>query len=303
MNKRLKIYLFALLSMLFWGFSFVWVKVVYAHGYRPIMTIFVRLVISSIILFVFSKIMKKDQRIEKADYGKFLLLALFQPFFYFLGESFALQSSNFSSTIASVIISTIPLITPFFSYIFIKEKVTLLNFIGFVVSFAGILIMVIEPDFSLNASPLAVMLEFSAVFSAIFYSLVVKKLTHKYSSFTIIKWQNFIGAIYFLPLFIIFDFNQFISIKPDGELIRSMLMLSVFASSGAYLLYIPVVRELGINKANIFTNFIPVFTAITSYFVLSETFSFIKIAGMSVVIAGIVVSQIYNKRKTNLNRI
>ena len=163
--------------------------------------------------------------------------------------------------------------------------------------------MVIEPDFSLSASPVAVMLEFSAVFSAIFYSLVVKKLTHKYSAFTIIKWQNIIGAFYFLPLFIIFDFNQFISIKPDGELIFSMLMLSVFASSGAYLLYIPVVRELGINKANIFTNFIPVFTAITSYFVLSETFSFIKIAGMTVVIAGIVIAQIYTKRKTNLNRI
>jgi drug/metabolite transporter (DMT)-like permease len=298
--KRYKIYLFALLSMLFWAFSFVWVKIVYAHEYRPIMTIFIRLVISSLILYIVIKLLKRGQKIEKADYGKFLLLALFQPFLYFLGESYALKEENFSSTVAAVIISTIPLITPFFSYIFVREKVTLLNVIGLVISFCGILLMVVDPDFSLSASPIGILLEFCAVFSAIFYSVVVKKLTFKYSSFTIIKAQNILGAIYFLPLFLIVDLNQFLTVRPDTELIYAILMLAVFASSGAYLFFIPVVRELGINKSNMFTNFIPVFTAVTSFFVLYEVFNLNKIIGMTVVIAGVVVSQLQLKPKENL---
>lgn len=279
--------------MLFWGFSFVWVKIVYAHEYRPIMTIFIRLVISSLILFFVVKLLKRRQKIEKADYGKFLLLALFQPFMYFLGESFGL--TLISSTVAAVIISTIPLITPFFAYMFVKEKITLLNFTGFIISFFGIILMVINRDYSFKASPSGIILEFCAVLAAVFYSIVVKKLTHKYSSFTIIKVQNILGAIYFLPLFLFFDFNQFVTVKPDTELIFAMLMLAVFASSGAYLLYIPVVRELGINKANIFTNFIPVFTAVTSFFVLSEAFDYNKIIGMAVVIAGVIISQLHIK--------
>jgi drug/metabolite transporter (DMT)-like permease len=283
--------------MLFWAFSFVWVKIVYAHGYQPIMTIFIRLVISSVILYFVIKLMKRGQKIQKSDYGKFMLLALFQPFLYFLGESFALNIENFSSTVAAVIISTIPLITPFFAYLFVREKVTLLNVIGLIISFCGILLMVVDPDFSFSASPLGILLEFSAVLSAIFYAVVVKKLAFKYSSFTIIKTQNILGAIYFLPLFLIFDWNTFLAITPDTELIYAMLMLAVFASSGAYLLFIPVVRELGINKSNMFTNFIPVFTAITSFFVLFEAFDMNKIIGMVVVIAGVIVSQIQTKPK------
>lgn len=297
MRNKFRIYVFALLSMLFWGFSFVWVKVVYAHEYKPIMTIFIRLVLSSVILYVVIKLLKRGQKVARSDYGRFLLLALFQPFFYFLGESYALNDNNFSSTLAAVIISTIPLITPFFAYLFLKEKISLLNFAGFVISFLGIVLMVVNPDFSFRASPRGVLLEFGAVFAAIFYSIIVKKLTHKYSSFTIIKVQNVLGAVYFLPLFLIFDFHQFISVRPDMQLITSMLMLVVFASSGAYLLYIPVVREMGINTANIFTNFIPVFTAVTSFIVLAEAFDLNKIIGMTVVIAGIIISQIRNNKK------
>lgn len=299
MKNSYKIYLFALLSMLFWGFSFVWVKVVYAHEYRPIMTIFIRLVISSVILFLFVKIARKEQKIEKADYGKFVLLSFFQPFLYFMGESFGL--TLVTSTVAAVIVSTIPVITPVFSYAFLKERISPFNLAGMLISFAGILLMVVDRDYNFAASPLGIILEFSAVLAAIFYSIVVKKLAYKYSTFTIIKTQNFLGALFFLPLFLIFDFNQFISVRPDAELIYSMILLSVFASSGAYLLYIPVVKELGINKANMFTNIIPVFTAITSFFVLSEAFDLNKIAGMAVVISGVIVSQIYKKKKNNLN--
>jgi len=226
-----------------------------------------------------------------------MLLALFQPFLYFLGESFALKEENFPSTVAAVIISTIPLIAPFFSYIFVREKVSLLNVIGLIISFCGILLMVVDPDYTFSASPLGILLEFSAVFSAILYSVVVKKLSHKYSSFTIIKAQNILGAIYFLPLFLIFDVKQFLTVKPDTELIYAMLMLAVFASSGAYLLFIPVVRELGINKSNMFTNFIPVFTAVTSFFVLAEVFNINKIIGMIIVIAGVIITQIQKKPK------
>jgi drug/metabolite transporter (DMT)-like permease len=296
MNK-FKIYLFALLSMLFWAFSFVWVKIVYAHEYRPITTIFIRLVISSAILYFVIKLLKRGQKIERSDYGKFMLLALFQPFLYFLGESYALKETNFPSTVAAVIISTIPLITPFFSYVFVREKLSMINVVGLIISFCGILLMVVDPDFTFSASPLGILLEFSAVFSAIFYSVVVKKLAHRYSTFTIIKAQNVLGAVYFLPLFLIIDFRQFQAVKPDAELIYAMLMLAVFASSGAYLLFIPVVRELGINKSNMFTNFIPVFTAVTSFFVLSETFNVNKIIGMTTVIAGVIVTQIQIKPK------
>ncbi len=235
--------------------------------------------------------MKRSQKIKRSDYKQFLLLALFQPFFYFLGESYGL--SMVSSTVASVIIATIPVFTPIFAYMFIREKISYVNIIGLFISFIGILMMVLNQNFSFDASPKGIALLFFAVASAIAYAVVIKKLTFKYSAFTIIKTQNIIGAIYFLPLFLIFDYKQFVTVKPDFELIAAMVQLAVFASSAAYLLFIPVVRQLGINKANMFTNFIPVFTAVISFILLSESFSLNKVAGILIVIAGTSLSQIY----------
>ena len=55
--------------------------------------------------------------------GLFLLMALFEPFIYFLGESYGLL--YVSSTVAAVIVATIPLISPLFAWYFFREK---LNF-------------------------------------------------------------------------------------------------------------------------------------------------------------------------------
>lgn len=274
--------------MLFWGLTFVWFKIA-VNYYEPISIIFIRLLLSSVMLFGFIKIANKNERIQKADYKWFALLALSQPFFYFLGESYGLK--YVSSTISSAIIATIPLFSPLAAMWFTREKINLFTISGIVVSFVGIMVMLINPDLSLNAAPKGILLLFIAVFSAVIYSVIVKKLTHKYSALTIISRQNLIGAMYFLPLFLIFDFEGFVLVKPDLKLVLAILQLAFFGSCLAYLFFIMAVAKLGMIKANIFTNLIPVFTAVAAYFVLNESFSIQKITGIVLVVMGIVVSQ------------
>jgi len=293
--------------MLFWGLTFVWFKIAVAY-YEPITIIFIRLVLSSAILLMFAWITGKYEKIERADLKWFYLLAFTQPFFYFLGESFGLK--YVSSTISSAIIATIPLFSPLAAVWFTREKTNVYTWAGIIVSFAGILLMLVNRDLSLNAEPKGIALLFMAVLSAVIYSVIVKKLTHKYSALTIISRQNLIGALYFLPLFIFFDFDSFISVKPDTSLILAMLQLAVFGSCLAYLFFIIAVAQLGMVKANIFTNLIPVFTAVFAYFVLAEVFNVQKVTGIILVVMGIVVSQTkeilqllnreHNKRKSVL---
>ncbi|MCB9016661.1 MAG: DMT family transporter [Lentimicrobiaceae bacterium] len=306
-NNVLKYYSYAVLSMLFWGLTFVWFKIAVAY-YEPITIIFIRLVLSSAILLMFAWITGKYEKIERADLKWFYLLAFTQPFFYFLGESFGLK--YVSSTISSAIIATIPLFSPLAAVWFTREKTNVYTWAGIIVSFAGILLMLVNRDLSLNAEPKGIALLFMAVLSAVIYSVIVKKLTHKYSALTIISRQNLIGALYFLPLFIFFDFDSFISVKPDTSLILAMLQLAVFGSCLAYLFFIIAVAQLGMVKANIFTNLIPVFTAVFAYFVLAEVFNVQKVTGIILVVMGIVVSQTkeilqllnreHNKRKSVL---
>jgi drug/metabolite transporter (DMT)-like permease len=88
MNKKsLLVYGSIILAMIFWSFPFVWTKVVYLV-YNPITTVFLRLLISSILLFIIGKGFKKLDTIKKEDRLGILALAFFEPFLYFLGESF-----------------------------------------------------------------------------------------------------------------------------------------------------------------------------------------------------------------------
>jgi drug/metabolite transporter (DMT)-like permease len=82
----------------------------------------------------------------------------------------------------------------------------------------------------------------------------------------------------------------------NGEIIASMLLLAILASSVSFVFFAHSVKLLGISKTNIFSNLIPVFTAVFSFFLLSEAFSVQKIAGIALVIGGVYLSERTKKR-------
>jgi len=268
--------------------SFVWSKIVFEY-YSPITTIFIRLLISSAILFVVWFVWYRRNIPERKDIIYFLASAFFSPFCYFIGESFGLK--EVSSTIAAVIIATIPVFSPLVAWITLREKLSWLNIAGLLVSFSGIIIMILRKDLTLDASVKGIVLLFFAVASALAYSVIVRKLSNKYNPVTIVVFQNSLGALYFLPWFLLVDLHDFIRVTPDFRLINSIVLLAVFASTLAFILFTAVIKAVGVSRANIYSNLIPVFTGIFSFFILNETFTFAKILGMLVVISGVILAQ------------
>ncbi|MBE9467913.1 MAG: DMT family transporter [Bacteroidetes bacterium] len=291
--KKILTYATLVLAMVLFSFSFVWYKQVYVY-YTPITTIFFRLIISASLLFLYAVVSKRFKRVKKEDYKVFLLLAFFEPLIYFIGESFGMK--YVSATVGSVIISTIPLFTPVLAYYLFKERLSKMNIFGIILSFLGVLLVVLKDDFSFSASPVGILLMFLAVAGAMGYSSQIVKLTKKYNAMTIITVQNAIGAIYFLPLFLFFDFNQFQDIQITVNSLIPLFELAIFSSSFAYIFFLSGVKNLGITTANMFTNIIPVFTVIFAFFVLDETLTVRKLVGIAVVVTGLFLSQIkYNK--------
>lgn len=281
------------MAMLFWGVSYVWTKLVFDF-YQPVTIMFIRLGIATILMYLVVAMCGKRQKIYRADYPSFVLLAFFSPFCYFLGENYGLL--HVSPTVAAVIIATIPLFAPILGYMGFKEKISIVNITGFLISFAGIWVMVLDQDFSFSASPRGVALLFFAVASALVNIVYLKKLTLKYSPFTIIYVQNGLGALMFLPLFLVFEFNDFITIRPSTSALGALLALAVFGSVLAFMFYTAAVRSIGIARTSIFANLIPIFTAVSSLIILKEVIDTGKIAGMAMVIAGLLMTQVSSIR-------
>ncbi|NQV01282.1 MAG: DMT family transporter, partial [Bacteroidia bacterium] len=248
----------------------------------------------SIFLFAIILIFGKWDHILRKDIKWFLLSALFNPFFYFLGENYGLKFST--STITAVIIATIPVFSPLAGYFAFREKLRWFNLIGIALSFGGISIMLVSKTFQLEVSGIGILCLAGAVFSALMYSVLLKKLSESYSPLFIIAIQNLIGIFLFLPLFLIFEVQQAITVMPTREIISSFLFLAILASSLSFVFFAHSVKFLGVTKANIFSNLIPVFTAIFSFLILDERFTIQKIIGMIIVIGGVYITELNSKR-------
>lgn len=280
--------------MLFWAFSFIWFKIA-NETFRPVTIVFLRLVISIIILTSYLTFKKKFVRIRKKDRKLFLMLAIFEPFLYFLGESFGL--TYVSATVGSVVISTIPVVATIGAWIFFKERLKLINYAGIIISFLGIIVFVLNKEGSLEFNIKGLSLLALAVFSASGYNLILSRLVGNYEPVFIVNLQQTFGAILFLPVFLIFDFKHFISTPLTISSLTPVFELAVFASCGAFILFAYSVRNMGITRANVFTNFIPIFTAFFSFLILGDKLTVQNIAGMAVVISGLIMSQINGHHK------
>jgi len=285
-------YIAIFIAMIFWGVSFIWTKLL-LNFYQPITIITLRLIISSLFLILFGILFKRLQSVKTQDIGSFVLLALFQPFLYFIGETIGLN--YVSATISSVLISTIPLFAPIAAWVFLKEKLKIVNIIGIIISINGVVLVILTDDFTFNVSFIGIVLMEIAVISAIFYTILVVNIAKKYNIYSIISYQNVIGILFFLPFFLYFDFGHFRNVKVTFEILRPLIALSIFASSIAFMLFTYGIRELGVVKANSMSNLIPVFTAIFSYFILNERLSLFNILGILIVLSGLFLSQLKNQ--------
>jgi len=286
----------AFLAMLFWSFTFVWIKVALKY-YHPIEIVFLRLLLANALLFPAVIIMRHQEKPAKEDMLRFMAVAFFEPFCYFLGEANGMQFV--SPTLGSLIISTIPIVSFVGAWLFLKEKVSALLFIGLIISFAGVSVLAFGST-ELWATLKGVLLLFFAVLGGMFYGITVRKLTLKYQTLTIVMWQNFWGMLYFLPLFLIFDVRGFITMQHSGIGLLTIAALSVFGSVGAFLLYTGVIRELGVIRSNLTTNLIPVLTALTAFLFLGDKPTLRAVIGILLVIIGLVISQLKDIRKVIL---
>ena len=294
LKNKTGVYVGVVAAMLMWSLTFVWFKIVNEY-YGPFTIVFLRLFLSAVILLGISLISSVLQKIQPGDLLRFLVLAFIYPVIYFIAESLGL--TMISASQGAVIISTIPLIVPVGAYLLLNERVTKLNIIGILISFIGVIIVVMKRDFSFDAAPAGILLMLVAVLSAVGYTLMVKKLTEKYNAFTITTYQNIFGSLMFLPLFLIFEYREFLSSEHSARAIVHIGYLAVFGSSLAFIFFNYGVKILGATKTEIFANIIPVLTAVFAYFMLGEDLGFQKLFGIAVVLSGLFLSQLKTRRR------
>lgn len=293
--SKLLIYIASSFAILLWGMSYIWTDKLLELNIPVFYFVFVRILLAGVVLFLLNIAYGRIKRIQKQDLGKFLLLAFFEPFIYFVCETYGVQMT--SPTISAMIIATIPLFSIAAGRIFFKERITALNIVGVTLSLMGIIMVIMKGEITGNDLVWGIILLLIAVIAEVGHASITKSLSGNYSSQIIVMYQFLIGSLYLLPLFIWKGLDGFnATLYFSADVWYPLICLSILCSSLAFTLWVSTIKNLGVAKSSIFSALIPVVTALIAW-MLGTEMTPMQWSGIGIATLGVILSQ-YTKKKT-----
>ena len=235
------------------------------------------------------------QRVDKRDIPLFVLGGLFQPFLYFIFETYTYQSFA-SPTIAEAMLSTQPIMAPILAFIILREKVTRNNVVGILISTVGMLLLLLvgANNFALG-NPWGVLLAIVTVSMSVGYTIILRRIPTRYSSLSIVFYVQLVALVLFYAVWGVFDRQSLqdtiAPLSADLSPVIAVGYLAVFASVTAFILFCYTVRQIGVTRANVFNNVRPVFTALLMWVIFDEQLPIWKWVGIIVIVIGLFISQ------------
>ena len=197
-NSRSSVWhLLALFTIVFWGTSFVSTKVLLGYDFSAVQIFTFRFVVTYLILLLACH---RKFRCENFKHELILFVCgVTGCTLYFWTENTALTLS--SSSNVSLIVCTNPLLIMIFGGIIYKtERLCKRQVLGCLVTFVGMVLVVLNGKFVLKVSPLGDFLAFGSALVWTVYSLVIKKLNGVYSTLFITRKVFFYGMLTFTSL-------------------------------------------------------------------------------------------------------
>ena len=298
--------------MLIWAGSGIAVKEALVV-FTPLTLIVLRFTLAVILMLAIGLIFRQNnilglQRMDRKDLPLFLLGGLFQPFLYFIFETYTYQSFA-SPTIAEAMLSTQPVLAPIFAFVLLRERVTRNNIIGILLSTIGMLMLLLMGNGDMGNGVLAigngkgVILAILTVSMSVSYSVILRRIPSRYSPLSIVFYVQSISLILFYIVWGVMGevgallhhtIPFYTTLHNTPQLLQSCLAvgyLAVFSSVAAFVLFCYTVRQIGVTRANIFNNVRPVFTAILMWILFGEILPVWKLVGIAVIIIGLFISE------------
>lgn len=278
-------HIFAFSSVFIWSSLYICVKILLIF-FNPLELLVLQFIIGYTCLTLWNpKILKLTFKQEIW----FALAGLSGITIYNLFLNLAMDLSYASNV--SVIISTAPLWTGIFAYIFIKEKLSTKFFIAFLLCITGIILLSHNKQgFLLN--PLGDTLAFISAFGWGAYALIIAKIM-SYNKNIILTTKRiiFYGIIFMLPSFYFLDFNPNFNALLSLKVSFNLFFLSLFASGICFIIWNKATLLIGAIKTNAYVYLTPFITMLIASIFIGEKLSIIAIFGAFLTILSVILME------------
>ena len=291
LSKNKIAYIFLLLATLFWSCNFIVGKAASLFNIPPFTLNFYRWIFAWLILAPFTLkeiIQKKDHILQNI---KLILVLGITSITIF--NSIVYYSLNFTQVISGVLmISTIPVMIIFFSWIFKIEKTNIYQILGVIFSLLGVAIIVTKADLDIlinlnfNKGDLWMVV---AMFSWAIYSALLRKKKFDLSQASLLEVIISAGLILLLPAYLIEKALGF-ELNVNLPFILTLSYVVLFPGLASFICWIKGIAIIGPNRAGIFLHLMPIFSTILAILIFEEQFMNYHLFGALFIIGGIFLS-------------
>ena len=281
------------LTSIFWAFNTVAGRAAVGEV-SPLLIVSVRWFFVSIIL----SILCRNQLIETwSILNKKIKWLILMGLFGFTGFNSAYYVAA-HDTIAinlGLVQGTMPAFIIIIAWIWLKDKINFTQFLGVLITFTAVLIVVCSGDFNalveleLNSGDIVMI--FACTLYAI-YAVGLRKKP-KISALPLLTFFAYIAFLGSLPGFIYETYsNQLILPGQKGFIILGVII--IFPSFLAQIFFMKGVEKIGPSRSGLYTNLVPVFSSLLAVFFLGEEFQFFHLLSLIMIFIGIYLFE-YNQ--------
>ena len=285
MNSNFKAHLSLFIAQVIYALNFSIAKDLMPNIIKPLGLVLVR-IIGAFILFWTLSFFFKTEKIEKKDFWKMTLLALFGVA---INQAFFIYGLSLSKPInSSIVMASNPILVTLFTIILFKERITILKIGGLFLGVSGALILLLfKGSFSLGSETIVgdLMTFINSISWAIFI-LMVKPFMIKYKTVTVMKWLFLFGLIYMLPIGLpdLYEVQWF---QLSMNSIFALAFVVIATTFFAYLLNTYALKELSSSTVSMYIYFQPFLATLIAIYLGKDFISPIKIVSAICIILGV----------------
>ena len=256
-------------------------------------------VVGAAALFWLASLFTKSEKIDPKDYWRLFGCAVFGMFINMLAFFKGLSLSTPINS--SVIITLSPVILLVLSAIFLKEKISPIKIIGIAIGMLGALVLVLfGASTQANAPniPLGNVLYFVNGATYAIYLILVKPITNKYSTVTLMKWLFLTGVFLNLP-FTISEFTDVNWLDLPTRVIWIMLFVVVGTTFSTYFLNLYALKTLKASTVSAFIYLQPLIAVIFAVLVGADRITPVRALAGLLIFAGVYLSTRTKKSKVS----
>ena len=290
-SKDKTAYIFLIFATLFWSGNFIVGKAASLFEIPPFTLNFYRWTFAWLILapFTLNEIFQKKNYI--LENIKILIILGITSITVF--NSIVYYSLNFTQVISGVLmISTIPVMIIFFSWIFKIEKTNFYQILGMIFSLLGVAVIVTKANLNkllnlnFNKGDLWMVV---AMLSWAMYSALLRKKKFELSQISLLQTIISAGLILLLPAYLI-EMSLGYRLNIHLPFILTLSYVVLFPGLASFFFWIKGISIIGSNRSGIFLHLMPIFSTIMAILIFKEKFMFFHLIGTLLIVAGIVLS-------------